>query len=275
MLVASLVSGFPLNIGAIIGEVINYRVVKLSTSLPFPCLFTRLYREAHVPILARIDVETHATKKYDLKKSKDESIYKLKLHKPIPKVFGPSGQNARATETSTELVGEATERELVDQAITSALELYKHLHAHMDDMEARVNDRLKDLIVPKLQGLQVSGASSSSAPPVERHVTGATIHSESTALATPLSAIEAAPHDPVTVIASTEATAYSSGVIPPQTTMPDFRLWSFTSLPYFQFGSFTYMHLGQFHFVGWGRGVLVEKRLDRIIELATYTFSIK
>ncbi|MCE3049759.1 hypothetical protein HAX54_045735 [Datura stramonium] len=63
VLVAILVSRFPLNIGAIITEKMNCRAVKLSTSLPFPCLITRLCREAHVPILAGIDVETYATKK--------------------------------------------------------------------------------------------------------------------------------------------------------------------------------------------------------------------
>ncbi|MCD7451262.1 hypothetical protein HAX54_010477, partial [Datura stramonium] len=68
--------------------------------------------EVHVPILVGINVETYATKKYDLEKSKDESRYELKLHKPIPKVFKPNGQTARATETSTKLAGE----ELVYQA---------------------------------------------------------------------------------------------------------------------------------------------------------------
>ncbi|MCD7448188.1 hypothetical protein HAX54_039144 [Datura stramonium] len=62
ILVASLVLGFPFNMGDIITEDMNYRVVKLSTSLPFPCLITRLCREAHVPILVGIDVETYATK---------------------------------------------------------------------------------------------------------------------------------------------------------------------------------------------------------------------
>ncbi|MCE5166624.1 hypothetical protein HAX54_022809 [Datura stramonium] len=63
-----------------------------------------------------IDMETHTTKKYDLEKSKDESRYELKLYKPIPEMFGPSGQNARAVETSTEPVRKATKGELVFQA---------------------------------------------------------------------------------------------------------------------------------------------------------------
>ncbi|MCD7458838.1 hypothetical protein HAX54_039364, partial [Datura stramonium] len=44
--------------------------------------------EAHVPILAGIDMETYATKNYDLEKSRDESQYELKLHKH--EVFGSS-----------------------------------------------------------------------------------------------------------------------------------------------------------------------------------------
>ncbi|MCD9642241.1 hypothetical protein HAX54_028932 [Datura stramonium] len=113
VLAATLVLGFPLNMGAIIIEEINCRAMKLSTSLPFPCLITRLYREAHVPVLAGIDMETYATNKYDLEKSKDESRYDLKLQKPILYVFGPNGRTARATKSSTELAGEATGVELV------------------------------------------------------------------------------------------------------------------------------------------------------------------
>ncbi|MCD7457019.1 hypothetical protein HAX54_033914 [Datura stramonium] len=90
VLVASLVSGFPLNIGAIITKEINCR------------------ERRSCPILVGIDVETYATETYDLEKSKDESRYDLKLRKPIPEVFRPSGQTARATKTSIEPAGEAT-----------------------------------------------------------------------------------------------------------------------------------------------------------------------
>ncbi|MCE0480861.1 hypothetical protein HAX54_038025, partial [Datura stramonium] len=38
----------------------------------------------------------------------------------------------------------------VDRAITTAFEPYKNLHAHIDDIEALVNDRLKELIMPDL-----------------------------------------------------------------------------------------------------------------------------
>ncbi|MCD7465731.1 hypothetical protein HAX54_001823 [Datura stramonium] len=39
---------------------------------------SELVEEAHIPILARINVETPATKKYDLEKSMDETRYDLK-----------------------------------------------------------------------------------------------------------------------------------------------------------------------------------------------------
>ncbi|MCE3216869.1 hypothetical protein HAX54_008782 [Datura stramonium] len=38
----------------------------------------------------------------------------------------------------------------VNRAIISSLELYVRLHARIDDMEAQMNDRLKDIIVPDL-----------------------------------------------------------------------------------------------------------------------------
>ncbi|MCD7473210.1 hypothetical protein HAX54_014867 [Datura stramonium] len=147
-------------------------------------------REALVTTLAGIDVETYATKKYDLEKSKDESKYDLKLHKPIPEVFKSSGQTIKATKTTNGPAGAATGTELVyhaapiststpstsgaavtqprmesaetssfmpqsswifvDRAIIDALELYKNLHARIDDMEARVNDRMKSLTMPDL-----------------------------------------------------------------------------------------------------------------------------
>ncbi|MCE5166306.1 hypothetical protein HAX54_017258, partial [Datura stramonium] len=116
VLVANLMSRFPLNMRAIIAKEIMCSAVKLSISLPFPCLITQLCREAHIPILVRIDVETYATKKYDLEKSKDESKYDFKLHKPILEVFRPSGQIARETETTTKPAGETTGAELVCHA---------------------------------------------------------------------------------------------------------------------------------------------------------------
>ncbi|MCE2055075.1 hypothetical protein HAX54_041893 [Datura stramonium] len=288
VLVASLMSGFPLYMGVIITEEMNYREVKLSTSLHFPCLITQLCREAHVPILVGIDVETYATKKYDLEKSKDESIYELNLQKLILEVFGPSGQNTMKTETSTESTREATRGKLVyqaapihtftmstsgvtvtqpkgestetfssmpqslqyaftrvfrkadrqdkqlnlfdeqqglfiDRAITATLEPYKHLHESEDDAPfvdllgekpKEAGKRLRNDIIDEGKSHKKKKHKHNKHEkaelkefnnPVERHVTGATIHSESMTLAIP-------PPD----IKATEATNASSGITPPQ-----------------------------------------------------------
>ncbi|MCD9646102.1 hypothetical protein HAX54_035629 [Datura stramonium] len=158
--------------GAIITKEINWRAVKLSTSLPFQCLITRLCREAHVPILVEIDVKAYSTKKYDLKKSKDEkrsggpsakvaketrdpaepakgtkSVSHVAQHPtltPSTSRAAVAQQGAESAETSS-ILGT-----FVDRAIKAILELYKNLHAHVDDMEAWVNDRLKELTMPDL-----------------------------------------------------------------------------------------------------------------------------
>ncbi|MCD7446256.1 hypothetical protein HAX54_048454 [Datura stramonium] len=123
-----------------------------------------LIKEAHVPKLDRIDVETYATKKYDLEKLKDESIYDLKLHKQIPEVFrtiaatqlgvesaempsvmSRSSQYAFTLENFASMVRKVDRQVkqlklfaeqlglFVDRAITASLEPYKNLHARMDD----------------------------------------------------------------------------------------------------------------------------------------------
>ncbi|MCD9644065.1 hypothetical protein HAX54_032037, partial [Datura stramonium] len=69
--------------------------------------------EAHVPILAGIDVETPSNKNCDLEKSKDEIRHELRLHRSIPEVFRPSEQRARVVEETTNLVGAAIGTELV------------------------------------------------------------------------------------------------------------------------------------------------------------------
>ncbi|MCD9639397.1 hypothetical protein HAX54_023840 [Datura stramonium] len=136
--------------GVIIVNEINSRAMKLSTSLPFPCLIIRLCREAHLPIRARIDFETLATKKYDLEKSKDEIRYGLKLRKPVteyaltPANFAKRVRKADIHEKQLKLFAEQL-RTFVDRAITADLEPYVSLHACIDDMEAQINDRLKDL----------------------------------------------------------------------------------------------------------------------------------
>ncbi|MCE3216532.1 hypothetical protein HAX54_006790 [Datura stramonium] len=162
----------------------------------------------------------------------------------------------------------------VDRAITPALEIYKHFRTRMDDMEARVNDRLMDLTGPELARVEVElkkaqndilklqqerqhpeflivefeeleddapfidllgkqpketaktdgGDSSSSAPRVEGHVIGDTIHLESTTHITLPPATEAAMSDPLSATTATEGIADGSGVIPPQTVVPDSRV---------------------------------------------------
>ncbi|MCE2056138.1 hypothetical protein HAX54_044106 [Datura stramonium] len=113
VLVASLMLAFPLNIGVVIADEIKSQATTLSTSLPFPCLITRLCREAHVPILAGIDIETPTIKKYNLEKSKDETRHDLKLHKSVFEVFGLSDQSARVAKGIIHIAGAATGTELV------------------------------------------------------------------------------------------------------------------------------------------------------------------
>ncbi|MCD7447370.1 hypothetical protein HAX54_027847 [Datura stramonium] len=54
-----------------------------------------LCKEAHVPILAGMDVETTTKKKHDLEKSKYEIRHGLRLHKSVSEVFGPNGKAVR------------------------------------------------------------------------------------------------------------------------------------------------------------------------------------
>ncbi|MCD7461031.1 hypothetical protein HAX54_045030 [Datura stramonium] len=104
----------------------------------------------------------------DLVEDKDD----LRLHKSVRKVFGPSGQAARVARDNIVVVGAATKIELaclpaslpistlsfdvaalgtfVGRVIVAALAPYESLHAQIDDMEAQVNERLKDLIMPDL-----------------------------------------------------------------------------------------------------------------------------
>ncbi|MCD7450870.1 hypothetical protein HAX54_008844, partial [Datura stramonium] len=105
-----------------------------------------LCKEAHVPLIAGIDVETPVTKKYHLEKSKDETRYDLKLHKPVIEVLVFDGQSARVAEATTNPARAAT----ATGAITAALESYMSIHVHINNVETQSNDRLKELIVPDL-----------------------------------------------------------------------------------------------------------------------------
>ncbi|MCE3051860.1 hypothetical protein HAX54_051072 [Datura stramonium] len=193
VLVASLMSGFSLNRRAIIIEEINYRAMKLSASLPFPCLITRLCREAHVPILAGIDMKTYAKKNGQTIRATNTTTepvgraigVELVFHvAPIP-TSTPYTSGATTTQSGVEstnmmsyiplsskyaftppnfarVVRKADRQEkqfklfaeklgfFVDRAITVSLEPYKNLHACMDEMEERVNNRMKYLTVPEL-----------------------------------------------------------------------------------------------------------------------------
>ncbi|MCE2055320.1 hypothetical protein HAX54_042411 [Datura stramonium] len=147
--------------GVIITKEMMWRAVRLSTSLSFPCLITQPCREAHVPILSSIDVETYSIKRCDLEKSKDESRYDLKLHKQIPEVISPSGLIARATKASIKLAGEATGAEVGGASSNSAPQVEGHVigsKIHLDSttlvtppsaMEASMPDPLSVATVPK------------------------------------------------------------------------------------------------------------------------------
>ncbi|MCE3051429.1 hypothetical protein HAX54_049815 [Datura stramonium] len=129
MLVASLMSGLPFNMG--------------------------LCREAHVPILAGIDVETYATKNAFITQPKGESAetssFMLRSSQYVftQEIFAQVVRKVDRQDKQLKLFAEQL-GPFVNQAITTTLEPYKHLHVHMTDMEFRVNDRLKDLIVPEL-----------------------------------------------------------------------------------------------------------------------------
>ncbi|MCE3050216.1 hypothetical protein HAX54_046642 [Datura stramonium] len=122
-----------------------------------------------------------------------ELRHELTLHKSLPEVFRPYGQRERVTEATTDKTRAAIGIELVclpaplptstpptfnaatatlgvestktsstchnpysmhsNQAITATLKQYMSLHAHIDDIEARFNERLKDLTMKNLEKL--------------------------------------------------------------------------------------------------------------------------
>ncbi|MCD7469132.1 hypothetical protein HAX54_007949, partial [Datura stramonium] len=202
--------------------------------------------------------------KYDFEKSKDETRYDMKFHKPVIEVFKSSGPSAKIAEATTDLVEATTRTEsvshaaklptstpstsvatttqkgaesvetsfmvhppswyaftpvnfakvaqkadrrekqlklfvvqlgtFVDRAIKVDLESYKNLHARLDDMEARVNEKLKDLTM------------------VEGHATDATVSSESETLITPPPSTEVGSPDTFSVPSTTTATTEVLGL---------------------------------------------------------------
>ncbi|MCE3215211.1 hypothetical protein HAX54_001282 [Datura stramonium] len=123
------------------------RKINFSTSLSFSRFVTRLCKEAYVLIFSRIDVETTTNKKRYLEKFKDEPMHDLRLHKLVPEVFGPSGQETRVAGDNIDIAGVDRHGKqmklfaeqlgnLVYKAIAAALASYESLHALIDDMEA-------------------------------------------------------------------------------------------------------------------------------------------
>ncbi|MCD7446130.1 hypothetical protein HAX54_041515, partial [Datura stramonium] len=110
-------------------------------------------------ILAEIDIETPATKKYDLEKSKDEIRHDLKLHKSVPK----SSQYASTPTNFARTLRRENRHEkqmklfieylgtFIDTATIATLALYVNLHARIDDMEVGENEGLKDLIIKDIE----------------------------------------------------------------------------------------------------------------------------
>ncbi|MCD9559689.1 hypothetical protein HAX54_017850 [Datura stramonium] len=186
-------SEFLLNIRQIITDEIMARVTKLSISLPFYYLVTRLRKEAQVLILAGIDVEIVANKKHDFDKSKDETKNDLRVHKAVLQVFGPSGKRVRVavehTDASSAAIGSYLSFVVAPfptfiPFISDAPMTMRGLHAQIDDMVAWVNESLKELTIPDLASL---------VPKVADQVSGAEISSESQTFITPSPAIEGAP----------------------------------------------------------------------------------
>ncbi|MCD7460815.1 hypothetical protein HAX54_044494 [Datura stramonium] len=103
----------------------------------------------------------------------------------------------------------------------------QHLPALMDDMEARVNDRIKGLTMPELARAEeemrsrVGGASFSSTPRVEGYITWAIVSLEFSTLITLPPATEATPPDPLSTTVATTTIIEVPEAAPPQTVVPD------------------------------------------------------
>ncbi|MCE3049524.1 hypothetical protein HAX54_045094 [Datura stramonium] len=108
----------------------------------------------------------------------------------------------------------------VDRDITAILEPYKHLHTRMDDMEARGNDRLKDLIVSELERF-VAELKKAQDDVLKLQKERAIVSLESPILITPPLATETAPPDPLSATVTTDATLKVHREAPPQTVIPN------------------------------------------------------
>ncbi|MCD9558927.1 hypothetical protein HAX54_016620, partial [Datura stramonium] len=168
-------------------------------------------QEVHVPILAGIDVQTYATKKYDLEKSKNESIYDMKIHKPFPEYAFIQANFARVVrkveDKQLKLFAEKLGH-FVHRAITTASEPYKNLHAWMYYMDVRKWQPL-DFPIARFEELE------NNVPFIDM------LGKKPKTLVTLPPAIEAAPPDHLSAILTTDATFEVSGVTPSQTVVPD------------------------------------------------------
>ncbi|KAH0709070.1 hypothetical protein KY284_010497 [Solanum tuberosum] len=81
VLVSTLLFGFPIDIGRIIVDEIQTRVIRPAMSLPFPCLITSLWRAAAVPILVGIDNQIVVPTKFYIEMMKNESWLEMQVHK--------------------------------------------------------------------------------------------------------------------------------------------------------------------------------------------------
>ncbi|XP_059283778.1 uncharacterized protein LOC132037300 isoform X2 [Lycium ferocissimum] len=73
ILIASIMSGYPVNMGLIIFREIGDRARRERTSLPFPCLITALCKEAGFPAIPRRDRMVEASVDIDITRIKDQN----------------------------------------------------------------------------------------------------------------------------------------------------------------------------------------------------------
>lgn len=81
VLVASIIDGLKINFGQIIADEIFVRAHKIARALPFSCLITDICWQANVPIIKRMDNEIQTFRRQDIKRSKDDSKFEMRVHK--------------------------------------------------------------------------------------------------------------------------------------------------------------------------------------------------